>query len=269
MGKSFSSEEFLTVSEKVTYKKFGFFKNIPFSEDFSNGKPPNSQIIYKIRERPNRILIWAQKVFNLDTQIDGCVISKPDSLDFMLLNVKTNCQLIVQARSESDGTLMQISYDDIETIGDMIQDLCTFIKVDELIPEKIDFPYEKEQITELIENIIEYDNLRGHFAANIAESINNAKVFVVKGEFSIMLGDMASVKKNYSIVHQENGNLIAEYLKRRNNHEELVKSLKDLNNFIRKASNLRMGAAKNKIVADSRDAIKNKKTMDVVKICFK
>mmetsp|Transcript_22781 Transcript_22781/g.26166 ORF Transcript_22781/g.26166 Transcript_22781/m.26166 type:complete len:188 (-) Transcript_22781:2-565(-) len=187
----------------------------------------------------------------------------------MLLNVKTNCQLIVQARSESDGTLMQISYDDIETIGDMIQDLCTFIKVDELIPEKIDFPYEKEQITELIENIIEYDNLRGHFAANIAESINNAKVFVVKGEFSIMLGDMASVKKNYSIVHQENGNLIAEYLKRRNNHEELVKSLKDLNNFIRKASNLRMGAAKNKIVADSRDAIKNKKTMDVVKICFK
>ena len=92
---------------------------------------------------------------------------------------------------------------------------------------------------------------------------------MVKAEFSLMLGDMSSLKKNYSIVHQENGNLIAEYLKRRNNHEELVKSLKELNNFIRKASNLRMGDAKNKIVSSCRDAIKNKKTLDVVKICFK
>ena len=75
----------------------------------------------------------------------------------------------------------------------------------------------------MIENISEYDKLRGHFSANIAESVNNAKVFVVKGEFSMMLGDMSTLKKNYSIVQQENGNLIAEYMKRRNNHEELIK----------------------------------------------
>ena len=269
VGKSLNSEDFVIVHSKVIYKKFGFFKNIPFSEDFSVGKAPTSQISYKIRERPNRILLWAQKVFNLDSQTENWIIFKADSLDFMLLNVKTNWQLIVQSRSESDGTLLQISYDDIETVGDMIQDLWSFIKVDELIPEKIDFPIERGQVTELIENIVEYDQLRNHFSANIAESINNAKVFVVKAEFSLMLGDMSSLKKNYSIVHQENGNLIAEYLKRRNNHEELVRSLKELNNFIRKASNLRMGDAKNKIVSSCREAIKNKKTIDVVKIWFK
>lgn len=141
----------------------------------------------------------------------------------MLLHVKTNTQLIVQARNESDGTLLQISYDDIETVGDMIQDLSIFIKITELKPESIDFPVEKEKATELIENIIEYDKLRSHFSANIAESVNNAKVFVVKGEFSLMLGDMDTLKKNYTIVQQENGNLITEYMKRRNNHEELVK----------------------------------------------
>lgn len=175
------------------------------------------------------------------------MISKADSLDFMLLHVRNNAQLIVQARNESDGTLLQISYDDLETVGDMIQDLCVFIKITELKPESIDFPGEKQKALELVENISEYDKLRNHFSANIAESVNNAKVFVVKAEFSLMLGDMTSLKKNYSIVQQENGNLIAEYMKRRNNHEELVKSLKDLNNFIRKASNLRVGSTKNQI----------------------
>lgn len=237
----------MTVHEVITFKKFAFFKNVPFSSDFSKGITPKSKISYKIRERPNRILIWAQKVFNLEPETPNCVITKSDSLDFMLMHVKTGHQLMIQCRSESDGTLMQISNDDLETVGDMIQDLASYINVTELKPEIIDFPVELAEITELIENIDEYDKLRGHFSANIAESVNNAKAFVVKGEFSLMLGDMASLKKNYTIVQQENGNLIGEYIKRRNNHEELVKSLKELNNFIRKASNLRIGASKSGI----------------------
>ena len=200
----------------------------------------------------------------------------------MFLHIKTNKQLNIQARVESNGTLMQISHDDLETVGDMVQDLCVFINVTELIPDTIDFPKEIEDATELIQNIDEYDKLRGHFSANIAESVNQAKAFVVKGEFSLMLGDMASLKKNYTIVQQENGNLIGEYMKRRNNHEELVKSLKELNNFIRKSSNLRVGPAKGSIgksiipskpyiiylVSKSRAAIKDKKTIDVIKICL-
>ena len=121
------------------------------------------------------------------------------------------------------------------------------MSIDELEPENIDCPYDTQMATELIENIQEYDKLRGHFSANIAESVNNAKAFVVKGEFSLMLGDMASVKKNYTVVQQENGSLIGEYIQRRNNHEELVNSLKELNNFIRKASNLRLGPSKGAI----------------------
>jgi Bardet-Biedl syndrome 2 protein len=57
-----------------------------------------------------------------------------------------------------------------------------------------------------------------------------------------MVDIRTGVKKNYATVQQENGNLIGEYLKRRNNHEELLKNLRELNNIIRKASNLRAGA---------------------------
>ena len=147
----------------------------------------------------------------------------------------------------------------------MIQDLCQFISVSNLSPETIEFPAEKSQVVELIETVGELDKLRDHFSANIAESINNAKVFVVKGEFSLMLGDMSSVKKNYSVVQQENGNLIGEYLKRRNNHEELLRCLKELKDYIRKISNLHIGSAKNQVVADCREAIKEKNGTQMVK----
>jgi len=247
VGKSLSSEDFITLHELVLFKKFSFFKNIKFSQDFSDGKTPTNVIGYRLKERPNRILLWAQKVFNLHSDLEDYIITNSESLNIMLLHVKTNQQLIIQAKVESHGTLLQISHDDLETIGDMVQDLCQFINITEIEPESIDCPLDIEKLTQLISDIEEYDKLRGHFSANIAESVNNAKAFVVKGEFSLMLGDMVSLKKNYTIVQQENGSLIGEYIQRRNNHEELVKSLKELNNFIRKSSNLRMGPPKSAI----------------------
>lgn len=53
-----------------------------------------------------------------------------------------------------------------------------------------------------------------------------------------------------------NGSLLGEYMKRKNNHEELLKGLKQLNNLIRCASNLRLGPPQQKLVAACRDAIK-------------
>jgi hypothetical protein len=51
------------------------------------------------------------------------------------------------------------------------------------------------------------------------------------------------MKKSYAVVQQENGSLVGEYLKRTNNHQDLIGSLKELNGMIRNASNLRVGAA--------------------------
>ncbi len=60
--------------------------------------------------------------------------------------------------------------------------------------------------------------MKTHFGANIAESINNLKFFIVKAEASLMIGDVEGMKRGYAVVQQENGNLIGEYLKRTNNH---------------------------------------------------
>ena len=105
--------------------------------------------------------------------------------------------------------------------------------------------------------------MKTHFAANIADSIQNLKVAVVKAEASLLIYDIPGLRKNYALVQQENGNLIGEYLKRTNNHSELVQTLKELNNMIRQASNLRLGPDQKRVIAEARDCIRTSTTQHI------
>ena len=52
------------------------------------------------------------------------------------------------------------------------------------------FPLEMSKLKDICDKIEESNNLRTHFSANIQENINNVKVFIVKAESSLMIGDM-------------------------------------------------------------------------------
>ena len=54
--------------------------------------------------------------------------------------------------------------------------------------------------------------------------------------------------------------MIGEYMKRANNHQELVSNLKELNGYIRAASNLRLGKASKAVVASARNMIRQQTT---------
>jgi hypothetical protein len=74
------------------------------------------------------------------------------------------------------------------------------------------------------------------------------------------------MKRNYAVVQQENGTLVGEYLKRANNHQDLVATLKELNAMIRNASNLRLGTPQKRVVALARDCIKSNTTSKIAHI---
>ncbi len=81
-----------------------------------------------------------------------------------------------------------------------------------------------------------------------------------------MIGDVEGMKKSYAVVQQENGTLIGEYLKRTNNHQDLIVCLKELNNMIRNASNLRVGSAQKRVVALARECIRNNQNQNLAMI---
>ena len=56
------------------------------------------------------------------------------------------------------------------------------------------------RLNEIVQQIEQHNQLKTHFAANIAESIGNLKVFIVKAEASLMITDIENMKKSYAVV---------------------------------------------------------------------
>ena len=72
-----------------------------------------------------------------------------------------------------------------------------------------------------------------------------------------MLGDLKGMRQTYAQLYTLNAELMGEYAKRANNHEQLLVALKEVNHMIQKAARLRVGQAKARVVSLCRAAIKD------------
>jgi len=114
----------------------------------------------------------------------------------------------------------------MEIASDIVQGLINEYLAVSSAMAKVHIPADMKTLSHNLEKIKESNSLKTHFAANIADSIQNLKVAVVKAEASLMINDIVGMRKNYAMVQQENGTLIGEYIKRTNNHTDLVSNLK-------------------------------------------
>merc|ERR550525_2277803 len=166
--------------------------------------------------------------------------------------------------SEQGGNIT-IRTDDIEVAGELIQDLCAHLQVTEL-ESQANFPDELEKFKSVLMRVDEYNAVRLKLTAEMADSANLVKALIVKAEDYRMLSDMTNLKKVFSGLQQTNGDLIAEYNKRANNHQQLLAQLKEVNMMIQKAAKLREGQAKTRVVASCRQAIKKNNILELFQI---
>ncbi len=82
------------------------------------------------------------------------------------------------------------------------------------------------------------------------------KALVVRAEDSRLMGDMEGMRRAYNELSILNGQLISGYNIRQANHEKLLAALKDVNQMIQKAANLRTGKSKARVITDCRAAVK-------------
>merc|ERR1712110_345580 len=125
------------------------------------------------------------------------------------------------------------------------------------LESQANFPEEMEKFKSVLMKVDEYNAVRLKLTAEMADSSNLVKALIVKAEDYRMLSDMSNLKKVFSSLQQTNGDLIAEYNKRANNHQQLLEQLKQVNMMIQKAGRLRVGAPKTRVVSACRPAIKN------------
>ncbi|CAM9136269.1 unnamed protein product [Ectocarpus sp. 12 AP-2014] len=162
--------------------------------------------------------------------------------------------LWVQARLKA-RVEVRIRCDSMGLAGEVVQDLGRFLEVTEL-ESTAHFPGEMEVLRDVMEGVVDYNSLRQQLTADMADSSQRVKAYVVRAEDARLLGDMPLVRKMYAELHNLNRRLVGEYAKRANNHNALLAALKEVKQVVQKASNLRIGQAKTRVVSDCRAAIK-------------
>jgi len=205
-----------------------------------------------VPDRLSRVQEWLQKAF-IDYPKD---LRATNTLQACFVSLRTREPIHITVEDGTPLTKVVIQCDSMEVVGDMVQDLCAYLDITQ-IDSVAHFPSELEHFREVLERVDEFNAMRMKMTAEMVDSSNLLKTLVVKAEDYRIINDMNKMKKTYTQLAQINTDLFAEYTKRSMNHQELLLQLKNVNNMIQKAANLRVGAGKARVVTACRTAIKN------------
>jgi len=263
-GLSSNSVQYHVFEINYLMPKFSMYHCVDSNQ---NPKKPEGHCTFFIAERPNRVWSWVQRSFiSIDDQMQMVRAGQDPSLllEISFTSLRTGEPLCISMTNEQGGKIT-IHTDDLEVAGEMIQEFCSFLQVTEL--ESIaHFPDEMEKFKSVLMKVDEYNAVRLKLTAEMADSSNLVKALIVKAEDYRMLSDMGNLKKVFSSLQQTNSDLIAEYNKRANNHQQLLSQLKEVNMMIQKAAKLRVGTPKTRVVSSCRQAIKKNNIHELFQI---
>lgn len=163
--------------------------------------------------------------------------------------------LVCKDDADENQIVVRIRCDSLDLAGDIVQDLASELKINELESEA-EFPLEMELFDEVINNVHDNNISRSKLAADMADDSQRIKALIIRAEDSRIMHDMQAMRKAYTELSGMNTSLISSYNIRAQNHNTLLGSLKEVNQMIQKAANLRVGKAKTSLIAECRAAVK-------------
>ncbi|GMH75082.1 hypothetical protein TL16_g06645 [Triparma laevis f. inornata] len=229
------------------------FSNFVLNTDDMDGAPPKSSVSFSLAVDFNSIVDWIEHSFILTDQL-GVGAGGLQVKFTGFTPTGTGSKLWLQIKRD-DKIKIKIGCDSMEVAGTVIQDLGKHLKITELEAE-CNFPEEMASFGLVLTDVTEYHSTRTKLTADMADSSQRVKALVVRAEDARILQEMKLMRGIYSDLFNLNNELIGEYAKRSNNHQALLTALKKVNATINRASNLRIGKAKAKVITECRKAIK-------------
>nr|CAB3225153.1 Bardet-Biedl syndrome 2 protein homolog [Phallusia mammillata] len=224
--------------------------------DMSLTKEPESYVTFAVNERMQRIGIWMNENFLLTNEIpcDAFIDAK-----FLALR---GGEIIIKMTESGQVT---IKTDNIDLAGEVIQSLAAFLRLEDL-QVTAHFPMHLERLGEIMNTVDNLHAVNQKLAAEMTDHSNLIRSLVVRAEDARLQDDISNMRKGYVELQDLNRELISGYHVRSTNHQELVKSLKVVNQIIQKASQLRVGKFQTQVVSQCREAIKNSQVTALFKI---
>eukprot|EP00112_Aurelia_sp_Birch-Aquarium-sp1_P014307 Seg308.11 transcript_id=Seg308.11/GoldUCD/mRNA.D3Y31 product="Bardet-Biedl syndrome 2 protein-like" protein_id=Seg308.11/GoldUCD/D3Y31 len=192
--------------------------------------------------------MWLNQNFLLPKE----VIIENNELDVKFLSLRTETPLGLKMTSNGEIT---VRTDNMDLAGSVVQALATFLGLTDL-QSTADFPDHLEELRNILIKADELHTVRERLNAEMADHSNLIRSLVVRAEDARIMYDMPNMRKGYMELFDLNRDLINGYKIRCSNHEELLSSLKIVNQTIQRAGNLRVGKSKSAVIAACRNAIK-------------
>jgi len=269
-ARNFNSE--LHVFEvDVEIPRFAIFKQL---SDSKNRPKPQGVCVFRFDQTTAKLAEWLQVNFLLPkpVQVNAeklkalfcSVLPTKKALDAIDDGNKdpsrfTNgngAPLYILGKVEESGKLcVSIHCDDMELVSEVVQDAARFFKLNELKSEA-DFPNEMTAFEQILDKVSDDNAARTRLSADMAEDLQRVKALVVRAEDSRLLNDMDMMRRAYTELWGLDSQLIGSYNIRAKNHSGLLGALKEVNQMIQKAANLRVGTAKTSVITGCRAAVK-------------
>lgn len=246
---------------ELTYALPKFCMHVPVKR--GSARVPAAGVSCSVAARADAVAGWLQRAFGSDAR----ELLEHSELDAQLVSLRSMQPLAVRFAPDvkGGGGVLRVLTDDMDLAGEIVQDFCTALGLSEL--ETIaEFPEEMRTFRATLQRVDEFNAVRVQLTAEMADTSSHAKMLVIKAEDSRILGDMDEMRAAYSQLRTLNAELIGEYNKRANNHEQLLAALKDVNHMIQKAARLRFGPPKQRVVSSCRAAIKSNNIQNLFSI---
>jgi len=170
---------------------------------------------------------------------------------------------LLQIHMDSNG--VRITTEDIEIAGSIIQSLCSALSINQLQSEA-SFPQYMQKVQETMSFIDNVQSSAKKLSAEMSEHSNLIKSFIVRTEDSRIIEDIEGMRRGLIELQQMSNVVVNSYKIRCSNHQQLIDSLKFVNQLIQKCAQLRIGKFKTQVISQSREAIKNSQTSTLIKI---
>lgn len=246
-----TSSKFYIHRAIIPHSKFSMFVTIPSYDK------PASTVTFKLMDRVTRVPLWVNNTFKIEKQLMSAV-----QFEVAFQHVTSRAILVIEVL---DDCVVKLHCDNMELCSDIIASLCKSLGVNELEVTS-DFPHEFESLKQELEKIADYDSARQRISADVADTSNLLKHLVIKAEDARLLCSYQDMLQYYRQLMGFNKDLLTDHTKRSTAHEELLSSLKKVNQLIQKASNLRLGRYRTALVTASRAAIRNNNTHTLFRI---
>jgi Bardet-Biedl syndrome 2 protein len=205
---------------------------------------PAGRVTFTVDERAPRLAMWVAQAFCVTAAAVAATSRDPHAYEAWFSAVAptgAGAREVLGLRMEAGaagGATVTILADSMDLAGELLQDVAAYFGVRD-VDSTADFPEEMARFRTVVETVDACNAIRQRLTAEIADSSNAVKMLVVRAEDARALGDMTTMRRAYAELMSLNNGLVGEYVKRANNHQQLLAALKDVNLTIQKASRLR------------------------------